>query len=114
VFVVLTSSLAPLLSTLQEPFEDPWLRYSKDVSTRSPPSPHIPGGANHKLSDNYYCNRDFKREEIPIVSLYPPHHPAFVHVCVYKHVHCNENELGGREVRRRSPSSRFVCAGWYG
>jgi ferredoxin len=41
------------------------LRHKNDLSTRSPPHPMIPDGPNHKLSGNYYVNRDARRLVTP-------------------------------------------------
>eukprot|EP00041_Stephanoeca_diplocostata_P017622 m.359819 g.359819 ORF g.359819 m.359819 type:complete len:142 (+) comp20764_c0_seq1:97-522(+) len=49
------------------PDQTPWLQYTKDRSTRSPPHPNLDGlGPAHKLSNNYYYKRDVKREVRPV------------------------------------------------
>eukprot|EP00035_Acanthoeca_spectabilis_P021084 m.436215 g.436215 ORF g.436215 m.436215 type:complete len:148 (-) comp17950_c0_seq1:118-561(-) len=49
------------------PDETPWTRYTKDMSSRSPPPPMLAGvGVAHKISENHYYTRDVKRAVRPV------------------------------------------------
>ncbi|KAL5487366.1 hypothetical protein EMCRGX_G019958 [Ephydatia muelleri] len=39
----------------------PWVRAPHEISPRSPPPPNLPPGVNHRLSLNYYYDRDARR-----------------------------------------------------
>ncbi|CDW53673.1 CI-B14 5a domain containing protein [Trichuris trichiura] len=49
---------------------DDCLRFPEEMSTRNPPLPNLPGGVYHKISDNYYYERDARRTVEPPVVTY--------------------------------------------
>ncbi|KFD70693.1 hypothetical protein M514_10439 [Trichuris suis] len=46
------------------------LRFPEEMSTRSPTLPNLPGGVYHKISNNYYYERDARRAVQPPVVAY--------------------------------------------
>lgn len=69
------------------------LRFSPEVATRSPPAPVLPDGPSHKLFNNYYLNRDARREVAPPLVL-------------SAQLHIDEGS-----TQKQSPKRKFVTPG---
>uniref|UniRef100_A0A5S6R597 NADH dehydrogenase [ubiquinone] 1 alpha subcomplex subunit 7 n=1 Tax=Trichuris muris TaxID=70415 RepID=A0A5S6R597_TRIMR len=54
---------------VRDGYED-CLRFPEEISARSAALPNLPGGVHHKISDNYYFERDARRMVKPPVVAY--------------------------------------------
>ncbi|KAA0185363.1 NADH:ubiquinone oxidoreductase subunit B14.5a domain-containing protein [Fasciolopsis buskii] len=66
--------LTPLMARIRDFFlirkYNNALRYAENYSRRSVPPAFLPEGVHHKISENYYYNRDTRRQSFPSVDVY--------------------------------------------
>ncbi|RZC37083.1 CI-B14 5a domain containing protein [Asbolus verrucosus] len=74
------------------------VRFQDNLATRSPPLPDLPDGPSHRLSANYYCGRDARREVIPPEQVFP----------AAKMIESGETSPPSKPVKSRTPGKLFL------